>query len=605
MTLHSGDHASSFVIEMDTSAPQGTTNVASSHYLNILDWVTSPRKYSKGQNFSYHLKAVNRFLTNVKAPTEYHLAILVNSLDEECQLELFSHPEYNEDETDLGIVKGLLGRIFEDKEAKLSKLVRLLEIRQETTETLSQFLARIRVEAYKIMGDEDKIQKEKFILSSFVHGLREKSIGRAVRTMNPENSEEALRLAKRAETKSNTDILRIIEDKSPCMKSGITEKCNKCGKSDDMSEMKRQLQLLSQQVTYLTSRLKFQERQVNNVRQPNPQSYANAVKNGKNYYNMPSNFQASPGMNWNKRSQTMRCWNCNGEHTLRQCTKKIICKTCQMIGHVSRFCKAGDAVRYLHEEFKAKEMDIDQSSEIDSNSLRTAPSVESDEGLPLLTVELKDENRVKMSTERWQKQKQRQRKKMRNQNEGVEMNTWIKYIDGETSRMPLVPETGGNYDMCQRVMEGTKKRKYSPTIISTSRHEGAANKPLVLGKCGSVRVPILIDSGAALNVIDQAFVESLPSKSVVKMDYKESLIRCANDQTVRSRGRATLVVEIGSHTEEMVFSIMPNLFPRVIIGLKQMKHSKMVVDPPLDALWVGREKIDFISKTEALHKGNF
>ena len=90
-----GDHASSFIIEMDTAAQQRSTNLVSSQCLNILDWVTSPRKYAKGQNFQYHLKAVNRFLSNINAPTEYHLAILVNSLDEECQLELYSHPEYN------------------------------------------------------------------------------------------------------------------------------------------------------------------------------------------------------------------------------------------------------------------------------------------------------------------------------------------------------------------------------------------------------------------------------------------------------------------------------------------------------------------------------
>lgn len=44
----------------------------------------------------------------------------------------------------------------------------------------------------------------------------------------------------------------------------------------------------------------------------------------------------------------------------------------------------------------------------------------------------------------------------------------------------------------------TRKPRYSPMVISESRKEEAANKILVLGKCGNVRAPILIDSGAAL-----------------------------------------------------------------------------------------------------------
>ena len=133
-TEQSGDHAR-------TTNITSTTNTTT---LNVLDWISSPRKYSRGQNLPFHLKAVKRFLTNVKAPSGYHLPILVNSLDEECQLELFAHPYYDEDETDFGIVTQLVSQIFDDKEAELSKLVRLLEMKQEPTESLIQFLGRIR-----------------------------------------------------------------------------------------------------------------------------------------------------------------------------------------------------------------------------------------------------------------------------------------------------------------------------------------------------------------------------------------------------------------------------------------------------------------------------
>lgn len=109
----------------------------------------------------------------------------------------------------------LVSRIFDEREAELSKLVQLLEIRQEPTESFSQFLARIRVEAYKMMGDIDKIQNDKFILSSFMHDIRDESVGKMIETMKPELSEEALIITKRAETKViKVDFLRIIVDQN-------------------------------------------------------------------------------------------------------------------------------------------------------------------------------------------------------------------------------------------------------------------------------------------------------------------------------------------------------------------------------------------------------
>lgn len=78
--------------------------------------------------------------------------------------------------------------------------------------------------------------------------------------------------------------------------------------------------------------------------------------------------------------------------------------------------------------------------------------------------------------------------------------------------------------------------RYTPTVISNSRAEEAANKLLVMGKCGNFVPPILIDSGAALNVIDEAYVVSLPFDSIIRRNFRETRRRCANDEIVRSNG---------------------------------------------------------------------
>ena len=172
-----------FIINMQHYGDHARTNI------NILEWITRPRSFSKGQNLPYHIKAVKRFLNNIKAPEEYHQAILINSLDEDCQLEVFAHPEYQEENNSFQDTCDLLLKVFDTRRSGFSKLVRLLEIQQETHESLSQYLARLRVESYKMFGDEDKEQNEKFITSAFLNGLKNKSVSKAIQTLElrPQN----------------------------------------------------------------------------------------------------------------------------------------------------------------------------------------------------------------------------------------------------------------------------------------------------------------------------------------------------------------------------------------------------------------------------------
>ena len=253
-----GDHAS---------------NVAN---INILEWITKPRTFSKGQNLPFHIKAVKRFLINIKAPEEYHQAILVNSLDEECQLELFAHPEYKEENTNFEELCALITKVFDTKTAGFSKLVRLLDIKQEANESLSQFLARLRIEAYKMFGDGDKEQKERYIISAFINGIKNKSIAKAIETLEPDNSELVLKMAKRAEEQSrredSIDCCGINLGKEPSTDRKRSEK-------EEFEDMKRQIQFLTEQVMYLSNKLRFQNNRpptANNRRQ----TYAGVVRNG-------------------------------------------------------------------------------------------------------------------------------------------------------------------------------------------------------------------------------------------------------------------------------------------------------------------------------------
>ena len=301
---------------------------------------------------------------------------------------------------------------------------------------------------------------------------------------------------------------------------------------------------------------------------------------------------------------TARCWNRDGAHLLRSCAQKLLCKACSRVGHVSRFCDSSN-IRYIHEEpleiVGAKE-DLEETSLASWEMTDDHESVPDDSASPAIMTVQVGEDRIPRFGNVERQSKPRKVKSRRRRAEDVENEGCILcHIEGETNQMSSCGDV--NLSVPKQSLKTTRGR-YTPTVISNSRAEGAANKPLVMGKCGNFLTPILIDSGAALNVIDEAFVASLPVDSIVRRDFRETRIRCANDEIVRSKGRVTLMVEIGSKSEEMVFSIMPSLFPKVIIGLRQMKHSRMVIDPPEDSLWVESERVKFISKTEDLDKVN-
>ena len=415
--------------------------------INVLEWITKPRTFSKGQNLPYHIKAVKRFLKNIKAPEEYHVAILVNSLDEECQLELFAHPEYQEDAVDSESLCALILKIFDVRKAGFSKLVRLLEIKQEAGETFCQFLTRLRVEGYKMFGDEEKEQSERFIISAFVNGLKNRSIAKAIETLEPDNSETALKLARKAEEQFRRETPVAPVD---CYEMAIGKNKRFYGEKEDLEEMKKQIEFLTQQVMYLSNKLKFQNgfQNINGLNARRTRTYAGVVRNGPQYqgqqFRPATNFksfrpQESRENNWNRNlTMTARCWNCDGAHLLRSCPKKLLCKACNRVGHVSRFCDSSN-IRYIHEEpleiVGAKE-DLEETTLASWEMTDDHESVLDDSASPAIMTVQVGEDRIPRFGNVERQSKPRKVKSRRRRAEDVEIEGWIRYIEGETNQMP-------------------------------------------------------------------------------------------------------------------------------------------------------------------------
>ena len=95
-----------------------------------MKWVRSPKKYSKGMNTQTHIKSLMQFLSNIQAPSNYSNVILINSLDGDCQMEMLSHPDYNEENDDVEHIISILKKLYSENKIEISNLVVLLEERQ-------------------------------------------------------------------------------------------------------------------------------------------------------------------------------------------------------------------------------------------------------------------------------------------------------------------------------------------------------------------------------------------------------------------------------------------------------------------------------------------
>ncbi len=530
---HNGDHARTF---------------------NLLDWITAPGKFSKGKNIETHIRNVTRFIEQTKIPSSYAVAILTNSLDEETQIQLFSHPEFHEGD-DLEAIKSLLRKIYQESQTEISDLVTLLSERQDPTETVDNFLLRLRVRAYKIMSTEDRRKKEDLILCAFINGLRDKRIAKAVEVIKPDNTETAVIVARREEAKQCKNPERS------CFM--ITEDTNT---QKTLQEMSLQIKILSEQVTHLTNLIKRRPQMQQKTPERTQRTYAQVTRN------IPPTFGREQVRN------EMMCWNCNGTgHSWRNCWKKVVCKRCYSTDHVTKFCKGGEAVRY----FETTETNDEEIDPWDGEENHTVVSEETEASTDCLTIR---ESGQKSSNNLENNAKFRKRQELRAQKDDHQnINEWVNFVNGKQEHRP-------------------KHVNRATTIISNSRSETAANKPLVRGTCEDVPTPILIDSGAALNVIDEQFVKQVGR--CLKVEPESLTIRCANNGKVTSLGKVTMRVKIGGHEESMTFSIMPNLFPKVIIGLRQMKVSHIVIDPKADSIWIKQERIPFVSRTRMIKPGN-
>jgi hypothetical protein len=161
----------------------------------------------------------------------------------------------------------------------------------------------------------------------------------------------------------------------------------------------------------------------------------------------------------------------------------------------------------------------------------------------------------------------------------TECEAWVEYIYGNASK---------------------PNHRAPKTLISQSRSEGAANKPLVQGKCDETHVNIFLDSGAETNVMDADFYYKICEKNrEIKLTPTNQIIRCANGTKMRPLGITFVRLSFGNVDTVAKFTVVEKLFPRIIVGMRTMKGVGLILEPSKDCARIGHSRLPFLSKVVA------
>ncbi len=530
--------------------------------------LTSPAKYVIGNNIEDHITQVNSYISNIKCETdEQKKLILTSSLDEEARYELFSLLDYDE-KHDYKWLCEKLRALYKPKISKVSPYQRMLKVKQGPS-SLREFLTRIRVEGYKQLKDAgiSKEKREQHMISAFIKGMNNKDAASALEMLAPTSLDEAFECVKRENRgDSETEYVRAVAPQDA-----------------RIDAYEKEISILKRKISSMEERLKLLE---NKGSSPQGQS-----QNRRQFVHREERFRY-------QRNNSARCYNCNQEgHFARNCSQRpmLFCSICNRSGHDRINCRQRiyyrsgirrEEVRNPGRRENLRNMEeISQSSQKSSVSkvhdwINSADSNE-DADTADHTEELFSVIKNTESTANNKRQKQKQTRMTNRKQKTVQYPKDIceaeEYILGKRGK--------------PKFMKKTK------TLISKTRSEPAANKPLTKGRVQGVETNLFFDTGAESNILDYLFFKELQGLRKIHLHQCRKKLTCANGSSMKVLGIATLRVQLGKKSLSLSFTVVESLFPRVIIGLKDMKRHDIRLLPKFDCVQIDDENVPFVSKT--------
>lgn len=171
------------------------------------------KKYIKGMNISHHINQVEKLNEASNLSGGEKATLLTNTLDDQCQMELFGMPGYFANSQSFEWVKSTLLKLFGKPHSDFGLLADFMKLHQGTQETTRDFLSRVRVTGYQLMGNEDEDRREQYNVLAFIHGLANRRAAHVVEQLKPATLEEAFaKLQDQSETNVKTEEVNMISN---------------------------------------------------------------------------------------------------------------------------------------------------------------------------------------------------------------------------------------------------------------------------------------------------------------------------------------------------------------------------------------------------------
>ena len=167
----------------------------------LMNDIPKPRPFCKGMNVKLHLQAVDNYLRQLKVTDDkVKFDILLNTLEENCQYQIFSLIEFDDNTGDPKWLCQTISNLFGEKDTPMNNMMKLLSVKQRPKQKLHDFLAEIRIEAYKIFGRGNKEEREKRMIMAFISGLQSRKASLILQDMRLNTLEECYNFIKDNET---------------------------------------------------------------------------------------------------------------------------------------------------------------------------------------------------------------------------------------------------------------------------------------------------------------------------------------------------------------------------------------------------------------------
>lgn len=569
------------------------------------DVVAQPQQCSSPTEIKSHIEKLNQYYKLAKITNDEHkIAILLNSITEDMRMELCCQIDFSDHEDDLNWIEQKLLNIFHPKESEITAMVKLYSIRQKPQQSLREFLSEIRIEGYKLLKNLDPEEREKHLVDAYKKGLRNKELKTALHSLEIATLEEVFKLIKREKCSSkdvyhtrqmdmseNNDIHNEVKDLKKDIKSIQSQ-------LDSIVKILQGLKAL--QPTYADAARKaggFQGQRPSERRNYGTERPALAIPQyGARRQGVPQERQFSQRFQVRRQMPAFRenqgnvpqCWTCGENGHIARFCRQTTCYKCRKTGHTAADClryRQTRQIRCLENVENAWSSETDSSTaDIDNESVSQVDIKRQEVEAEIHILDMNDEpgtSHLHALTIHPSVSNASKRHGARNTNPrpkrtySKEINELADYIEGKAK----------------------KPKSSATTLISETHSERAQNKPVVKGRCETMKTKLFCDSGAEVNVIDNSLFEKLLRNGKrIKVHPARKVIRCANNSKISVLGWARLPITVAGSRKTCKFWIVPQIFPRIILGIRAMKDLEMLIDPARDCVWVKGVREPFLSK---------